>query len=174
MLVFTLPAQIWVDRWGRRKPLITGGSAMSIYFIIIGSLYARYGRITPDAVILESHSAQWAVVVLIFLFVANFSWSWAVVSKCFVVNLAVVKTMLMDIGRQNLRLGDHSHAAAGKGMCGGATGQLDYEFRGNAYCTVVPASVSVGAVLFVWVLDAGGGGSVCGDAGDKGTELGGD
>ncbi|GLA87529.1 hypothetical protein AtubIFM56815_001955 [Aspergillus tubingensis] len=83
MLVFTIPAQIWVDRWGRRKPLITGGSAMSICFIIIGALYARYGHTTHDAVTLESHSAQWAVVVLIFIFVANFSWSWAVVGKIY-------------------------------------------------------------------------------------------
>lgn len=80
MLVFTIPAQIWVDRWGRRKPLIMGGSAMAICFIVIGALYARYGHTTHDAVTLDSHSAQWAVVVLIFIFVANFSWSWAVVS----------------------------------------------------------------------------------------------
>ncbi|PYI07785.1 sugar transporter [Aspergillus sclerotiicarbonarius CBS 121057] len=83
MLVFTIPAQIWVDRWGRRKPLITGGAAMAICFIVIGLLYARYGHTTQDEVILESHSAQWAMVVLIFIFVANFSWSWAVVGKIY-------------------------------------------------------------------------------------------
>ena len=120
MLVFTIPAQIWVDRWGRRKPLITGGSAMSICFIIIGALYARYGHTTHDAVTLESHSAQWAVVVLIFLFVANFSWSWAVVST--LLRVAQIDLLMwFSLGRQDLRLRDHSHSTPGKGMCGRAS-----------------------------------------------------
>ncbi|KAL2822143.1 general substrate transporter [Aspergillus cavernicola] len=83
MLVCTIPAQIWVDRWGRRKPLIFGGAAMAVCFIIIGSLYARYGHTTWDEVTLASNSAQWAVIVLIYIFVANFSWSWAVVGKIY-------------------------------------------------------------------------------------------
>ncbi|KAL3477762.1 general substrate transporter [Aspergillus californicus] len=83
MLVCTIPAQIWVDRWGRRKPLIYGGAAMAICFIIIGSLYARYGHTVSDEVILASDSGQWAVIVLIYIFVANFSWSWAVVGKIY-------------------------------------------------------------------------------------------
>lgn len=80
MLLSTIPAQIWIDRWGRRKPLIIGGAVMALCFITIGSLYLKYGDITADAVILTSHPAQWAVIILIFVFVINFSWSWAVVS----------------------------------------------------------------------------------------------
>lgn len=53
---------------------------MAICFIIIGSLYARYGRVQSNEVTLGSRSAQWVVIVLIYVFVANFSWSWAVVS----------------------------------------------------------------------------------------------
>ncbi|KAL5343446.1 general substrate transporter [Aspergillus crustosus] len=83
MLVCTIPAQIWVDRWGRRKPLIYGGAAMALCFIIIGSLYARYGRAEGNEVTLASESAQWVVIVLIYIFVANFSWSWAVVGKIY-------------------------------------------------------------------------------------------
>ncbi|OJJ03342.1 hypothetical protein ASPVEDRAFT_194904 [Aspergillus versicolor CBS 583.65] len=83
MLICTIPAQIWVDRWGRRKPLIYGGAAMAICFIIIGSLYARYGRVQSNEVTLGSSSAQWVVIVLIYVFVANFSWSWAVVGKIY-------------------------------------------------------------------------------------------
>ncbi|KAL4990972.1 general substrate transporter [Aspergillus falconensis] len=83
MLVCTIPAQIWVDRWGRRKPLILGGAAMAICFIVIGSLYARFGRTEGDEVVLGSDSAQWVVIVLIYVFVANFSWSWAVVGKIY-------------------------------------------------------------------------------------------
>ncbi|RDW72325.1 sugar porter family MFS transporter [Aspergillus mulundensis] len=83
MLVCTIPAQIWVDRWGRRKPLIYGGGAMAICFIVIGSLYARFGRTEANEVTLGSDSAQWVVIVLIYIFVANFSWSWAVVGKIY-------------------------------------------------------------------------------------------
>lgn len=79
MLLCTIPAQIWIDRWGRRKPLILGGTIMAVCFIVIGSLYVRFGTHTSDGVTLSSHSARWAVIVLIFIFVANFSWSWAVV-----------------------------------------------------------------------------------------------
>ncbi|KAL2852258.1 hypothetical protein BJX68DRAFT_254601 [Aspergillus pseudodeflectus] len=39
-----------VDRWGRRKPLIYGGALMAVCFIIIGSLYARYGHTNSDEV----------------------------------------------------------------------------------------------------------------------------
>ncbi|KAL3468541.1 general substrate transporter [Aspergillus heterothallicus] len=83
MLVCTIPAQIWVDRWGRRKPLIYGGALMAACFIVIGSLYARYGHTTSSEVRLASESAQWVVIVLIYIFVANFSWSWAVVGKIY-------------------------------------------------------------------------------------------
>ncbi|KAL5360943.1 general substrate transporter [Aspergillus floccosus] len=83
MLVCTIPAQIWVDRWGRRMPLIIGGAAMAGCFIVIGSLYARFGHATADTVILSSTAAQWTIIVLIYIFVSNFSWSWAVVGKIY-------------------------------------------------------------------------------------------
>ncbi|KAL4934977.1 hypothetical protein BDV06DRAFT_229253 [Aspergillus oleicola] len=83
MLICTIPAQIWVDRWGRRRPLIYGGAAMAICFIVIGSLYARFGRVESNEVTLRSKAAQWVVIVLIYIFVANFSWSWAVVGKIY-------------------------------------------------------------------------------------------
>jgi uncharacterized PurR-regulated membrane protein YhhQ (DUF165 family) len=60
-------------------PLVIGGFVMAICFIVTGSLYARYGHTAADSVILTSTAAQWIVIVLIYVFVANFSWSWAVV-----------------------------------------------------------------------------------------------
>lgn len=80
MIVFTVPAQFFVDRWGRRKPLILGELAVSLCFIVIGALYAKYGIPIDGAVLLQSRAAQWVVVMLIYVFVANFSWSWAIVS----------------------------------------------------------------------------------------------
>jgi hypothetical protein len=80
MLAATVPAQIWIDRWGRRKPLIYGGAAMAVCFIVTGAMYARFGVKQDGGVLLKSKVAQWVVAVLTYLFVANFSWSWAVVS----------------------------------------------------------------------------------------------
>ena len=55
---------------------------MTACLLIIGSLYAKYGVVTGGMVELRSTMGQWAVVVLIYVFAANFSWSWAVVSIC--------------------------------------------------------------------------------------------
>lgn len=56
---------------------------MSACLIVIGSLYARFGVRTETEVKLQSTVAQWFVIVLTYIFVANFSWSWAVVSLNF-------------------------------------------------------------------------------------------
>ncbi|KAI5794985.1 sugar transporter [Geopyxis carbonaria] len=82
-ILCTVPAQIYIDRWGRRKPLILGGTAMAACFAVIGAMYARFGEKHAEGVTLTSAAAQWVVVVLIYIFVANFSWSWAVVGKIY-------------------------------------------------------------------------------------------
>lgn len=80
MTAGTLFGQLGLDRWGRRKPLIIGGFAMAACFTIIGSLYASHSVIIDGVTQLHPKSLQWFVMVLIYLFVANFSWSWATVS----------------------------------------------------------------------------------------------
>jgi Sugar (and other) transporter len=80
-LAFTIPSQIWIDRWSRRKQLTIGGLAMAACLITIGSLYVKYGVSENGKVTLRSNIAQWVIIVLIYAFVANFSWSWATVSR---------------------------------------------------------------------------------------------
>jgi MFS family permease len=79
LVVATVPAQIWVDKWGRKPPMVLGGAGMATCFIIIGSLFAAYGHKEGDQVILTTGPAKYAVVVLIYLFIALFSVTWAVV-----------------------------------------------------------------------------------------------
>ncbi|KAG1749038.1 general substrate transporter [Suillus paluster] len=82
-LIFTIPAQLWVDKWGRRFPLIGGGIAIATCFMAIGALYATYGGKANGEVYLSGKGPQWAVIILIYMFVASFSWSWAVVIKIY-------------------------------------------------------------------------------------------
>ncbi|KAF9242668.1 general substrate transporter [Melanogaster broomeanus] len=82
-LVFTIPAQIWVDKWGRKFPLIGGGIAMASCYLAIGCLYVAHGGKEDGEVYLSNKASQWAVIILIYMFVANFAWSWAVVIKLY-------------------------------------------------------------------------------------------
>lgn len=82
-LIFTIPAQLWVDKWGRRFPLIGGGISIATCFMAIGALYAIYGGRADGQVYLSGKGPQWAVITLIYMFVASFSWSWAVVIKIY-------------------------------------------------------------------------------------------
>ncbi|PGH11000.1 hypothetical protein AJ79_05151 [Helicocarpus griseus UAMH5409] len=83
MLVSTIPAQIWIDRWGRRMPLIIGGLLITACFIVTGTLYEIFGRKTGDSVVLCSDTAQWVIIVLIYVYVASFAWSWGVVGRIY-------------------------------------------------------------------------------------------
>jgi hypothetical protein len=79
IVVATLPAQIWVDNWGRKPPMVAGGAGMALCFIIIGSLFAAFGIKEGDQVLLTNGPAKYTVVALIYTFIALFSVTWAVV-----------------------------------------------------------------------------------------------
>lgn len=66
----TIPAIMFLDRWGRRKVLIIGAINMSIAHMIVGTLFAVYQHIW------ETHrSSGWAVAVFIWFFISNFAFS---------------------------------------------------------------------------------------------------
>jgi hypothetical protein len=66
----TIPAIMFLDRWGRRKVLIVGAINMSIGHLIVGTLFAIY----KDS--WETHrSAGWAAAVFVWFFIANFAFS---------------------------------------------------------------------------------------------------
>lgn len=80
MAAFTIPAWIWLDRWGRRIPLILGGVAMGLCFVVIGSLYAHLGVFENGGPLIRQKGVQWTVIALIYVFVASCALSWGVVS----------------------------------------------------------------------------------------------
>ncbi|GAA5915305.1 hypothetical protein JCM6882_005184 [Rhodosporidiobolus microsporus] len=83
-VVFTIPAVIYIDRWGRRPMLLYGAIAMASCLCIVGSLQAHYGRQVEDAAadetttwVLEAdNNVRNAVLVFTYLFVSSFSISW--------------------------------------------------------------------------------------------------
>ncbi|UZJ56742.1 hypothetical protein CBS101457_006062 [Exobasidium rhododendri] len=87
LVLATIPAQIWVDRWGRKPPMVLGGAGMATCFIIIGSLFASYGTKEGDQVLLTGGKAKYAVVVFIYIFIALFSVTWAVVCRIYAVEI---------------------------------------------------------------------------------------
>ncbi|KAI9148958.1 Sugar transport protein MST8 [Paramyrothecium foliicola] len=66
----TIPAILYMDRWGRKKVLLIGATGMSIAQLIVGTLYAVY----KDS--WESNTAAgWAAAVFIWVYISNFAFS---------------------------------------------------------------------------------------------------
>ncbi|KAH6991408.1 sugar transporter [Ilyonectria sp. MPI-CAGE-AT-0026] len=66
----TIPAIMFMDRWGRKKVLIIGAVGMSISQLIVGTISAVY----KDS--LANHpAAGWASAVFIWLYISNFAFS---------------------------------------------------------------------------------------------------
>ena len=42
-VVFTIPAIIYIDRWGRRPMLVAGTFFMSLFLFLVGGLQGGYG-----------------------------------------------------------------------------------------------------------------------------------
>ncbi|KAH8919329.1 general substrate transporter [Atractiella rhizophila] len=67
----TIPAVLWVDKWGRRPILLVGSLAMLAVTLVNMSLNIAY----EDS--WSSHKAAgWAAVTMVWLFIANFAYSW--------------------------------------------------------------------------------------------------
>ncbi|KAH7001016.1 sugar transporter [Ilyonectria destructans] len=66
----TIPAIMFMDRWGRKKVLLIGAVGMSISQLIVGTISAVY----KDS--LANHpAAGWASAVFIWLYISNFAFS---------------------------------------------------------------------------------------------------
>ncbi|KAI9295089.1 sugar transporter [Neoconidiobolus thromboides FSU 785] len=70
----TVPAILFVDKWGRRPTLISGALIMGISMILVGSLLGGFklgvNNVTPNT------GASYSTIVFIYTFVAGFAYSW--------------------------------------------------------------------------------------------------
>jgi sugar porter (SP) family MFS transporter len=71
----TLPAVLFLDKFGRRSFLIVGAVGMFICHVIVAAVEGTYENAWP------THKAQgWVAVVFIWLFCVNFAYSWGPVA----------------------------------------------------------------------------------------------
>ena len=71
MFIATIPAVLWVDRIGRRPVLTIGALGMATCHIIIAIIFAKDGANWQN-----EQAAGWAAVVMVWLFVVHFGYSW--------------------------------------------------------------------------------------------------
>lgn len=90
-VLLTVPALIWMDRWGRRKPLLVGAFFMCLWMCINAGLFAAYSRppVPEDNFTTDSESMAIsgapakAVIASTYLFVASYAVTWGPVSWCY-------------------------------------------------------------------------------------------
>ncbi|ROW05798.1 hypothetical protein VMCG_05204 [Cytospora schulzeri] len=74
-IIFTLPAVLFLDRFGRKSFLITGAVGMMICHVIVAAVEGSFEDSWPT-----HRGAGWAAIVFIWLFAVNFAYSWGPVS----------------------------------------------------------------------------------------------
>lgn len=86
-VVMTVPALIWVDRWGRRPTLLIGAGLMMIWMYANAGIMASYGTPVPggingvpeESMRLSGASAK-GLIACTYLFVASYAPTWGPVS----------------------------------------------------------------------------------------------
>ena len=71
MFLATIPAVLYVDRFGRKVILITGGIGMAVSHFIVAAIIGSYSDNWP-----EHRAAGWVAVVFVWFYAINFGYSW--------------------------------------------------------------------------------------------------
>ena len=86
-VVMTVPALIWLDRWGRRKPLMIGAFLMMTWMFANAGILGGLGEVVPGGIngvpeesMRVSGTAASALIACTYLFVASYAPTWGPVS----------------------------------------------------------------------------------------------
>jgi sugar porter (SP) family MFS transporter len=86
-VVMTVPALIWVDRWGRRPTLLIGATLMMIWMFANAGIMGKYGVVVPGGIkgVAEesmrlSGAPAKGLIACTYLFVASYAPTWGPVS----------------------------------------------------------------------------------------------
>ncbi|KUJ06557.1 sugar transporter [Mollisia scopiformis] len=74
-IIFTLPAVLFLDNFGRKTFLITGAIGMCICHVLVAAIDGSFEDSWPT-----HRSAGWASIAFIWLFAVNFAYSWGPVA----------------------------------------------------------------------------------------------
>lgn len=90
-VVMTIPALIWLDRWGRRYPMIIGAFFMSVFMFCNAGIMGGTGEVVPGGVegiavesMRVSGAPAQALIACTYLFVASYAPTWGPVSWVYV------------------------------------------------------------------------------------------
>ncbi|KAK9384091.1 general substrate transporter [Kockiozyma suomiensis] len=82
-MVMTVPALLFIDKWGRRPLLIYGAIVMCVWLFAVSGLMAQYGHWVPEVDgntnirwAVPSKPAAKAIIACNYLFVATFAMTW--------------------------------------------------------------------------------------------------
>lgn len=82
-VVMTVPALLWIDRYGRRNAMLVGAFFMMIWMFANGAIMKTYGVVVPGGIdgvgaesMLVSGPAGKALIACTYLFVASFAPTW--------------------------------------------------------------------------------------------------
>ncbi|KAE8321179.1 general substrate transporter [Aspergillus sergii] len=71
----TIPAVMYLDRWGRRKTLMLGAAGMSVAQLVVATLYAVY-----KTTFSQHPAAGWTACVFVWIYIGTFAFSIACVN----------------------------------------------------------------------------------------------
>ncbi|ORY06727.1 high affinity glucose transporter [Basidiobolus meristosporus CBS 931.73] len=97
-VIFTIPAILFVDRWGRRATLIAGSAGMTVCMVIVGSILAGVGDVVPKdpsnpdngLKSIDMHgntAATYSIIAMVYIFVACFATTWGPVGWIYPVEI---------------------------------------------------------------------------------------
>lgn len=86
-VAMTVPALLWLDRWGRRPTLLVGAALMCLWLVVNAVLFAIYSRApypgeftsAAESMAVSGKPAK-AIIASTFLFVATYAPTWGPVS----------------------------------------------------------------------------------------------
>jgi MFS family permease len=85
-VVLTLPALLYLDKWGRRPTMLIGSFFMGSFLFLVGALEGSYGQENPDQdsavswVLIDQPHVSRIIVAFSYLAVCAFATSWGPVS----------------------------------------------------------------------------------------------
>lgn len=89
-VVMTILALVWIDRWGRRVPMLIGSTLMLTFMFANAGIMASYGKPAPPGGLNNTPEQSWdlsgapvaarGVIACTYLFVASFAPTWGPVS----------------------------------------------------------------------------------------------